>query len=681
MNLRALIEGHPEVLGGLVVDRRGQIAERPVGSGAPREEEAAATAKAVSELAAAGATLGLRGLGLLQVKREGRALLVVVREEALLLAAVDPGRTGPAEKLLERWRPAPAPSRPTPPPIPPSAATPSPARPAPDDAWARLRRALSRGQLTSLNLGPGDLEKASAAARGAPGSEALPGPERERGLQELLDGVGAVLAGDGWTGARLLLGLAAAGQKNLTFRWLALLWTVRAAFKSGAFAEASAAGKEALAVARLLDDDARAVTELTLGELLAHGRDASRAQPWLAEAEASFERLGDGLGRAEARLAQARVLALLGREAEATALVQKVGGEEPRWDEPALFLARRALLAGDAPSAEELVQPFQTHAADRLRVVIDAVRQGSLVPADAGEYLREQEAPASGRSLKALERIVRAAPRFVQARVALAWALMNVGHHAEAASLLRDLATRELGAADRFAVMLGLDRIGFAERAGLVHGEPAPSPGIPTPVPAELASPPAPSSGAASAILGGPPGGTGKMFSGELSDFALPDLLEFLRNGRRTGLLVFTSSQGVGALRFADGRVTSASSPATPTIGRLLVESQQLSAEALDAAASALGPGAADHLLSDHLRREGLVANAALEGALERQLGVTLHELLRWKDGEFTFDREGETGAARLDHPVSVDVQGTMMRVFQEIDETTRDHLVPAGGR
>ena len=51
-------------------------------------------------------------------------------------------------------------------------------------------------------------------------------------------------------------------------------------------------------------------------------------------------------------------------------------------------------------------------------------------------------------------------------------------------------------------------------------------------------------------------GGTESVFSGRLSVFALPDLLEFLRSGRRTGLLVCSSAAGLGRLRFRDGRIT-----------------------------------------------------------------------------------------------------------------------------
>lgn len=681
MSLASSLDGHPEVLGALVADRRGQLREPPVGAAAPGEDEAAATAVAIAELASAGAALGMQQLQSLQVRSERRALLVAVRDEAFLLVAADPQRIGPVQKLLEGWQPALV-DPPQPPP-----------RPAPrDDAWTLLRRALVRGQLAEATGRERELDEASAALAGRPGSEALPPPERERLLQLLLDGIGLVLAGDGLGGGRALREVADPGQPNLSFRWLALHWSAQAALRRGALAAAGAAGKEALAVARQLDEQARAVTRIAIGELLSNGKEASKALPWLEDARTRFERLGDAWGSGRACLAQARALALLGREAEAAEAARQAGAADARWDEPRIFLARRALCGGDLAAAEQLLEPFQTPAADRARSLMDAVRQGVVSQADVGEYLREHDAPASARSIRALERIARAVPRFAQARAALAFMLLNLGRGSDAATIFRGLLARDLAPADRAFVMLGLGCIASAEKAG-----PTPEAGLPAA--AAAADPDGAADGAAALVAPapaspepvGPPshpppgalpaaGNSASAFSGPFSALALPDLLEFLRAGRRTGLLVCSSPQGRGALRFTEGHVISAASPATPRIGQLLVESRKVAPDALDAAARLLGPEPADHLLSVHLLREGLVPGSALEEALGEQVGCTIRELLRWKSGAFVFDHEEEGGAALAESPVAVDVQGALMRVFQELDEASRD-AAPAGVR
>jgi hypothetical protein len=539
-----------------------------------------------------------------------------------------------------------------------------------------MRRALVRGQLTEAYGLQGELD-APAADGPRPGAEPLPPAERERALGQLLDGIGCVLAGDGVGGGRILRELADSAQKNLTFRWLALHWSVRAAIRSGAFQAAGAAVKEALGIAKQLDEEAFAVTQCAIGEVLSHGKDPSHALPWLAESRARLERLGEGWGAGQACMGQARVLAQLGREAEAAEAARQACAGDPSWEEPPVFLARRALIRGDLASAEQLLGVRRSQGAERVRAVIDAVRQGTVSQADAGDYLKEHDAPASARSIRTLERIARASPRFAQARDALAWMLVKVGRYADAATIFRGLLSGDLGPADKASVMLGLGCIANADRAGQAPedglraavsvgaAQPAPDPGAaPAPLPmlgSSLALPPS-----------GGLGGGGTVFSGELSVFALPDLLEFLRAGRRTGLLVCSSPRGMGALRFSGGRVTSAASPGTARLGQLLVEARQLSAEALGTAAQGLGPDPSDQLLCEHLLREGLVAGPALEEALGHQVDLAIRELLQWKDGEFAFDRDGD-GAGRVESPISVDVQGALMRAFQELDEGARN--------
>jgi predicted glycosyltransferase len=48
-------------------------------------------------------------------------------------------------------------------------------------------------------------------------------------------------------------------------------------------------------------------------------------------------------------------------------------------------------------------------------------------------------------------------------------------------------------------------------------------------------------------------GATGPVFSGLLGEFALPDLLEFLRSARQSGVLVCSGAQGMATLTFRDG--------------------------------------------------------------------------------------------------------------------------------
>ncbi|MFL5301613.1 MAG: DUF4388 domain-containing protein [Anaeromyxobacteraceae bacterium] len=664
---------HPDLLAALVADRAGQLLAAAPGATALDEDAAAAAAVAFAELASAGDALGIGALQLVHVRNDRQALLAAVRDDSFLLALADPQRTGPAQALVGAWDPAAglprAPSRPAAPPAaPPKASALDRAAAPAADAWARLRRALVRADLgTAAAAWARELEGASPA-----GAEAVASPEHERALQLLLEGVGCIAAGDGQGGLAALREVASADRANDSLRWLALVWSARAAVRTGAFAAAGASAKEALALSKRLDEEARAVTQGVIGELLPFGKDPPSALSWLAEARTRFERLGDPWGIGQARLAQARVLSALGREPEADEAAQLAAEADAGSDEAAVFLARGAVARAELARAEELLTPFQTRAADRVRAAVAAVREGALLQADAGEFLREADAPARVRSVRALERIVQAAPRFPPARVALAWMLVNIGKPSEASAMFQRLLGRDLSPADRASALLGLDRC-----ARLAEASQAPADAAAEPIstsPPDASTPDAPPAAAAPSHTPPPAGtsGGGSVFSGEFSALGVPDLLQFLRAARRTGLLACNSSRGTCTLQFADGHVTRVSSPAAPPIGELLVASRSITPEALGAAVTALGPEPSDPLVCEHLLREGLVDGAALEDALTAQVDRTVRELVEWKDGAFVFDRSAG-GAPLASGKVAVDVQGPLLRLFKELDEAARD--------
>jgi hypothetical protein len=156
------------------------------------------------------------------------------------------------------------------------------------------------------------------------------------------------------------------------------------------------------------------------------------------------------------------------------------------------------------------------------------------------------------------------------------------------------------------------------------------------------------------------------VFSGRLAVFALPDLLEFLRSGRRTGVLKISSGTRSGALRFRGGWITGASSPASPGVVALLVASGWLASAEAQSLESSAGPGAIDAGAAGVLVRRGLVPADAMERALREQAELTLRELVLWKDGTFVFSRDGEGEAS-----VQVDAQSVMLDLYRELDEAT----------
>ncbi len=149
--------------------------------------------------------------------------------------------------------------------------------------------------------------------------------------------------------------------------------------------------------------------------------------------------------------------------------------------------------------------------------------------------------------------------------------------------------------------------------------------------------------------------------SGDLMHFPLPNLLEFLRSERRTGLLQIVSMSGVGEVRLRDGDITSVSASQVSRLGEVLIETGHLDAVAL---AGALGGRPADMPLGMHLVKSGAVTAEQLAGAAREQALRGLMELLPWEQGNFSFITEDGSAV-----PESWPTQGMLLDALRRLDE------------
>jgi tetratricopeptide (TPR) repeat protein len=624
------------------------------------------------------------------VKSPHRTTLTAVRADLFLLVDVDPvKRLARTIETLDAWQrgellPAmgTAPARsgltgvlpaaePASPPRPHPAPPPSVARlMAIDDPWGSLRRALVRGHLTRAAAFQQAIVDAGTTLAPVPGSETLPAAALQAAMQRLLEGIGGIMAGDPMGGARSLSELAGEAQPNASIRWLAHYWSARAALQGGGAEAARDHVRDTLGLSRQLDVEARGVSQLLAAELLARGGDLTKALSWLAEARGRFDRVADQWGLGQSWLAEARILAS-SDEAACVVAAQRARDADPAWDEPQVFLASRAVMAGDQARAQAALGEVHSPAADRLRTLLEAVTQRRISLPDAGELLRIHLAPPSGQNLRSLERIANASPRFFQAREALAWLLVKLGRYAAAREIFEWLLKQPLGPADKALVSLGMSCTATALQAAGT----APTTGAAARTTSGPSRTPAPAL-ADSALL--PQGaraafsGLDSMFSGRLSVFSLPDLVEFLRTAGRSGLLVCSSQGGMGAFRFRKGRITGAAAPSTPSVGELLVRNGTITAEVLASVGPPREGTLVDAGLADRLVQRGAVDAAGAREAGRQQIEQVLRELIDWTDGEFAFTREEEAPPTG-DASIEVDAQQLLLELFRERDESSRD--------
>lgn len=171
----------------------------------------------------------------------------------------------------------------------------------------------------------------------------------------------------------------------------------------------------------------------------------------------------------------------------------------------------------------------------------------------------------------------------------------------------------------------------------------------------------------------------GGEISGDLSSFPLPDLIEFLRSGAKTGTVVVAARLGAGLVRLDHGRITSASAPDTPRLGAMLVERGLIARPELDRVLVAQQDRADQpEKLGSLLLAQKLVQRDALRRAMFEQTLSALEEILSWPEGSFSFHRSRDaTGDLDTDpDSISFDAQHVMMELMRIMDE--RQYRRPA---
>lgn len=149
--------------------------------------------------------------------------------------------------------------------------------------------------------------------------------------------------------------------------------------------------------------------------------------------------------------------------------------------------------------------------------------------------------------------------------------------------------------------------------------------------------------------------------SGVLTEFPLPNLLEFLRSDRRTGLLQIVSISGVAEIRLRGGDITSVSASLVPRLGELLLRAGHLDRPALEDALGSRPPG---RPLGQHLIDRGLVAADHIHDTAREQALQALIEILPWEQGQFSFIREDGPAV-----PESWSTQGLLLDALRRLDE------------
>ncbi len=161
---------------------------------------------------------------------------------------------------------------------------------------------------------------------------------------------------------------------------------------------------------------------------------------------------------------------------------------------------------------------------------------------------------------------------------------------------------------------------------------------------------------------------TQEVLAGDISVISIAEILQLLHLQRQTGALVISNRKAEITLFVREGNVDLAASRGVRDeflLGRYLVQSNAIGRDDLDSVLSQRTGTA--KLLGDRLIELGLVDEAGVNHALTRQTSELVYEVVRWKDGRFTFTvgLPQEVQSTRL----ALSTSALVMEGFRRVDE------------
>lgn len=173
---------------------------------------------------------------------------------------------------------------------------------------------------------------------------------------------------------------------------------------------------------------------------------------------------------------------------------------------------------------------------------------------------------------------------------------------------------------------------------------------------------------------GAAPSAAPAVLAGDLAIISVPDLLEFCRNGQRTGTLTCRSDEQACTVILRRGMISAAVSPESNAASMLarLTDKGRLSQQQVRSALQGNAMNAEPSLVAQRLLEAGLLDAQTIRESLMEQVQDAINELLDWVNGRFDFlPTADESSAAETD--VLADPQMILLRIFKERDEKDRD--------
>jgi len=154
---------------------------------------------------------------------------------------------------------------------------------------------------------------------------------------------------------------------------------------------------------------------------------------------------------------------------------------------------------------------------------------------------------------------------------------------------------------------------------------------------------------------------------GSLKEASLPDVLQLLTMGKKTGCLAVTHRSNFGYIYFDKGRICFASIVnRRDRLGDILVKSGLISPEQLDYAIQ-LQTKQRDKRLGDLLVSQDIISREALHQQIKMQIEEAVYFLFTWSQGTFNF--EADVKPEEQDFLVSINPETLLLEGARRVDE------------
>jgi hypothetical protein len=154
---------------------------------------------------------------------------------------------------------------------------------------------------------------------------------------------------------------------------------------------------------------------------------------------------------------------------------------------------------------------------------------------------------------------------------------------------------------------------------------------------------------------------------GNLREASLPDVLQLLALGRKTGCLSVTHRQSFGAIYFDDGRISYASIVnRRDRLGDILLKHGHITSAALERAVAAQAERP-ERRIGELLVETGAIESDRLRFYITQQIEEAVYHLFTWTQGTFSFEPDVRPEAQ--DILVSIAAESLLLEGARRIDE------------